>query len=651
MSLNHRQYRWLGIILVILGACIVLVWGIRIYTAVAVLKSNLQFIRESLTVDNPLTIDPDFVTSMITSSRVNVLSLKRDTAFLIKFTPWLSWLPKVGPLLGELPDLLTFADLGTQTATQLWNYAQPTLVNIQQTGIEISVLTDLITAMSPAIDSLQDAAQHLVAVYHEIDPEVIPWRYQDMFRQVGPVLSLYDSGLVIIDDIPQLIGVGEPSTFLVLALNEDELRAGGGFISGVGELVLRDGKIGSMEFRDSYQADDYSLPYPDSPLPFQQFMAIDLWVFRDSNWSPDFPTSARQALSVYRSGTQITPTGVIALDQYAAEKIIDVVGPLHIPGSDTVVTGETLVEYMRNAWAPNNAKFQMGTGIDRKSFLGDITKATLKRVESGAVDWTSLLNTGIQLIEQRHIQIFIDNVDVAEFLHEQKWDSRIVFPSQDMFLFVDANVGYNKVSTRIERTLTYTVDLTQSPPIAEITLRMHHRSQNPTDCTPEVLVYPNYAQSMERCYWSYLRFFVPEGAQLLDATEHPIDASKVLTGQTWSGKVKISLAEEGGAVVFEQALLLPTASTTEIRLKYNLPDHVIQILDENMLVYKLVLQKQAGLRTISTQVILRVPQNALISMVHPESQNNEPGVFVYNVNLQQNTEFELRYSVPVKEGP
>ncbi|TFG67676.1 MAG: hypothetical protein E4H27_08720 [Anaerolineales bacterium] len=347
----------------------------------------------------------------------------------------------------------------------------------------------------------------------------------------------------------------------------------------------------------------------------------------------------------------MTPTGVIALDQYAARKIIDVVGSLRIPGSATLITGDTLVDYMRNAWAPDNAKYQMSQGLDRKSFLGDITKATLKRVESGGVDWTQLINTVIHLVEQRHIQMYIDNVDVAEFLKSQKIDSTIVFPPQDMLLFVDANVGYNKVSMRIERSLTYTVDLTKSPPVAELTLHMKHLSQNVTDCSPEVRYYPTYEQSMERCYWSYLRFYVPEGAQLLGATEYPIEAQKVLTGLSWPGIVKISQAEEGSATVFEQALLLPTASTTDITLRYNLPDSIIQVLDGNLMDYKLILQKQAGLRNIPTQVILRVPQNALISKVLPDADDSEDGVLVFNIDLQKNTEIELRFTALMKEGP
>ena len=90
---------------------------------------------------------------------------------------------------------------------------------------------------------------------------------------------------------PQLLGMDRPRTYLVLALNEDELRPGGGFITGVGEIRVQAGKVITMTFRDSYAVDDFTQPYPDPPEPMRRYMGLDLLVLRDSNWSPDFPTA------------------------------------------------------------------------------------------------------------------------------------------------------------------------------------------------------------------------------------------------------------------------------------------------------------------------------------------------------------------------
>ncbi|MDF1515154.1 MAG: DUF4012 domain-containing protein, partial [Anaerolineae bacterium] len=520
MQINSKFYRRLGIALMVIGMFGVIFWGFRMLSTVNRLRSDLDRAKSLMDIDNPLSIKPDEISSIVMSSLENIIRLRRDISLFARMGSYLAWVPKYGPLLSEASDLLRLADVATETMVDLWVIAQPVYVDAQEQGIQIDLLLGLLDAITADLGDLHTQALHLYSAYQAVKLDAIPWRYRALFEQVGPLLKIYAHGLPVVDDVADLIGLEQPDTYLVLALNEDELRPGGGFISGVGELKLRNGRISSMEFHDSYQADDYSLPYPDAPAPLQQFMAIELWVFRDSNWSPDFPTTAQQAIALYRPSEPVTPSGVIALDQYAASHIVDVVGPLHIPDSDSLVTGETLVEYIRNAWAPNSEEFNMGWWLEHKSFMGDITRATLDRVESGAVDWTRLFQTAVSLVEQRHIQLYIDNADVAQFLDHLDWSSQLAFPGQDSFLFAEANLGYNKVSMNIQHQLRYDVDLSQTPPVASASLTLQHLSENDTDCIPEVKYYPDYLQSMERCYWTYLRFFVPEGAQLLEASEH-----------------------------------------------------------------------------------------------------------------------------------
>jgi hypothetical protein len=641
-----------GLILIILGACFILAWGISIMMTLGALKTNLEDVQTLMEVDNPLSIDPECISILMNSTRENVIKLRRKTALVAKYSPVFAWAPNVGPFLQSLPDLLDLADLGTQTAYDLWTIAKPTFVMAKAHGVSFVEIETLIDAILDAdYPMLVRDAYRLLQLYDSVDASAIPWRYRALFIQLGDGLSLYAYGLQLVDDVPSIIGLDEPVTYLVLALNEDELRGGGGFITGVGEFVIRNGEIASMQFTDSYFADDFSLPYPDAPAPFSQFMNIDLWVFRDSNWSPDFPTSARQAIALYRPPESVTPAGVVAINQYAAASIIDVVGPLRIPGDPTMVTSETLVEYMRNAWSPENFDNTYEWGQQRKSFLGDLTKAALQKIESGSVDWTNLLRVTVQLIEQRHIQIYMENEDTEVFLEAENWASTLYLPSYDFFTFVESNVGYNKASTRIERILTYAVDLTQTPITAELTLSLRHRSQLKVSCTPGANVFPTYEQSMDRCYWASYRFYVPEGTQLLTASEHPIPANQVLTGQSWPGVTTVESAPEGGATVFEQAILLPTASTVAIYFKYSLPENTVQEQEDGTLIYSLGLQKQAGLRTIPTTIKLHVPHNAIISSMHPEAQQVEPGVLIYELSLIQNMRIELQYSIPGKEEP
>ena len=97
-------------------------------------------------------------------------------------------------------------------------------------------------------------------------------------------------------------------------------------------LTIDAGKIISLTVEDSYAVDDFTTPYPDPPAPLRDYMGIDLWVFRDSNWSPDFPVAARQAISLYTQTRGGHIDGVIAMNQKVVEALVDGFGPLTIDG-------------------------------------------------------------------------------------------------------------------------------------------------------------------------------------------------------------------------------------------------------------------------------------------------------------------------------
>src|SRR5690606_12016020 len=112
---------------------------------------------------------------------------------------------------------------------------------------------------------------------------------------------------------PDLLGVGNTRTYLILAQNNQELRATGGFLTAVGRVTVADGRIVEIDFVDSYDASisrtDLSLPRAHQPV--QQYMVIEIMLLRDANWSPDFHTTANIARTIYSQQTGRTIDGVI----------------------------------------------------------------------------------------------------------------------------------------------------------------------------------------------------------------------------------------------------------------------------------------------------------------------------------------------------
>jgi hypothetical protein len=97
---------------------------------------------------------------------------------------------------------------------------------------------------------------------------------------------------------PDFLGFNGPRTYLILAQNNAELLSTGGLVSVFGTVRLDHGSVEDMQFHDAVQfGEDWMArtgDYVEPPAPLKQYLLKDTsWNMTVSNWSPDFPTSAR----------------------------------------------------------------------------------------------------------------------------------------------------------------------------------------------------------------------------------------------------------------------------------------------------------------------------------------------------------------------
>jgi len=632
VSVIAQHKRKIAIGLAALGALLLVVWGVQSAIAVGSLLHSLKTAQAWLD-DNPLKTDVATLGALLRQTRRNVVVLRRNVGWLAGAGRAFRWLPQVGPLAGDAPALLTLADGLTEAGVIVWDAAEPALAAYQAGESVLEMAPDVFTRLAPGLPRAQSAVARARDAYARLDVRAMPDRLQKPLAQLGALLPLLDDGLALADAAPALFGLDAPRTYLLVLLNEGELRPGGGFITAAGEVQVAGGKIASMTFADSYAADDFKQPYPLAPEPMRQFMGIELLVFRDSNWSPDFPTAARQAIELYRPRRSVTVDGVIAADQIAVQGLVSALGPLTLPGADEPVTGATLFDYLYKAWAPADGQLDGDWWRQRKSFMEPFAEAVMARIASGDVDWLALARAGQHLISEKHIQMYFVDANVQAVLAARGWDGSLRAPEGDYALVVEANLGYSKASAKLDRAFTYDVDLTQLPPRATMTLAYTHTSQIDIACIPEARYDPEYTQMMDRCYWGYLRLYAPPGAQLVDASRHPIAAEFVASKQPWDGMARVSTASEGPYAVFEQAILMPTASRAVVSFTYTLPDTVVQRHPDGTFTYRLVWQKQAGLRGVPARVILHMPQNAVLCASQAIPGAYQAGTLSYAINL------------------
>ena len=103
--------------------------------------------------------------------------------------------------------------------------------------------------------------------------------------------------------------------------------------------------------------------------------------------------------------------------------------------------------------------------------------------------------------------------------------------------------------------------------------------------------------------------------------------------------------------VLSQAFLLPTASQATIRFDYQQPGTVINRENQGESVYQLVLQKQAGVPTLSAEVVLRTPENAIVSHMQPDTCSFD-GVRIFcPVDVNRDRVITIRFQTPEEAQP
>ena len=653
MSVDRSILRCVGFVLFAIGAVFALIWTFRVVRAGQSLFAHVKQMQ-SMADQGVGAMDPNALGDVLIGLRRDVVALKRQVGWLAPIGSLFRWMPSVGPILDQAPALLSLADGGTQMAVLFWEDLAPALSS--SSTLELPLIREALTRFANHLPAKQRAAEQILHAYNQIDCAAFPDSYEGPCERVAPWVALLPPIVQRLDALPDLAGFEDPQIYLLVALNEDELRPGGGFISGVGEIWIVKGKIASLEFRDSYSVDDFSEPYPTPPWPLETFMGLDLWVFRDSNWSPDFPTAVEEALPLYRTGLQQDIDGVIAADQASVQALVGAIGPLAVPNADKPVDADNVIAYMHEAWAPEDDNLNREWWRQRKTFMGDLATAMMNKLQGGDIDWVVLAETGLDLVESKDLQVTTTNADINEFLAGQQWDGGLYHDSAgDYLMVVEANLGFNKASQKIERDLRYEVDLSTSPVQVALYLTYAHSSQVDIDCVPEFRYDLDYVTMMDRCYWAFVRALVPAGADLIQVSEHPIAADHLITGEAWSGQARISemTASSGERfTVFSQAFLLPTASETTLHFVYQLPEGAVYREQSGSYTYRLKIQKQPGVSAFPARVILRTPENAIVSHIQPDDcLVNHTEQVICRLDISRDQIIELRYKIPEEAQP
>jgi len=624
----------------------------RLWTAASALQADLVAL-ESLPAEGAQAPDIEQAVALLHTTRADLETLQAAARPFLWLAPYLGWLPRYGPDIRAAPVLLGIALDLTTAGEDVVEPLVPLLDRAagQEASGETGLLeeaTATLAAARPQLSVALSAIQEARAARERLEMGGLSPRVEGWVERLDRALPLLEQGVKGALLLPELLGAEGPRTYLVLVQNEDELRPTGGFISGVARVTVERGEILELQFDDSYAVDDLSRPYPEPPAPLREYMLTDLWLFRDSNWSPDFPTSAQTAIALYAIGRNVDADGVIALDQQAIRLLVEALAPLQVEGYAEPVTGENVIQMARRAWEPGE-EVSGDWWVHRKDFMAALLDAAVRRVEGGLDQGglVRLAGAALQALREKDLLLYVEDGEAAALLAELGWDGALIRSPGDYLMVVDTNMGFNKVNALIEESLEYVVDLTDpAHPRATLTIRHRHpleREEIP--CRQEPRYDPTYEQMMERCYWDYLRVYVPPRARLVGATPHPVPGQELLRGRPSAGEVAVGPGEDGREV-WATFLLLRPGTVLETRFEYLLPAGVLQSRGGDVYEYTLSVQKQPGTRAIPLRVLVLLPARALLEASDPEPATLTPAGPEYTWTLRMDRRLEVTFRLP-----
>lgn len=391
---------------------------------------------------------------------------------------------------------------------------------------------------------------------------------------------------------PSMLGADRPVAYLVAYQDANELRATGGFIGSASVITLRRG-VASQVFESTGIADNLSVPPPE-PVAF--YNGEPGWLFRDSNWSPDFPTTAALERFFYKLDFHRDVPNVVDLTSQAASDILSATGPIYVPEYKRWVNGANvapLADYYAH-YAPNGG-IDLPQNIRGKQFIGIVAGHFLRRLTSlspGA--WVRLGQAVASAVA--HGDLLVNFRDpTRQSLIQGAGASYTVAPGTGDYLYlVDTNLSYNKINPFVHLQTSYDVRIRPDRWLdAHLIIRVQNVPAPPAIARFGIGPGAGSLGGTDD-YATFLRLYTPPGAALINQTGWT---------QPWTP------GPAYGGTMFSGYLLVPHGTTRTVRLHYIVPPNVFRAAGGHR--YTLLVPHQPG--SHPDRVLVRVEHDGAAS--------------------------------------
>ncbi len=527
-------------------------------------------------------------------------------------------------------------------------------------GIEVLVnekdLDKKIDLFSLALDNASVSANQLNYLINKIDFNSLPNEYkeefvlmQDKIDDLNQILQDFDN---LIKKAKIFLGFKYDRRYLLIFQNNAELRATGGFIGSYAIVDFRKGKIVNIEIPTGggYDTEAGMREAIISPEPLH--LINPRWYFWDSNWWPDWPTSARQIMKFYEKSGGSTVDGVISLTPTVFEEVLKITGPIDMREGYGIIFDsdnfwletQRIVEYQKyKKCATTTESFTAECKKEKpKKIIKDLFNKVLKILpqklnnKENLLDLIKILNKNLN---EKQILVYFNNEDLQQIIKQYNWEAEIKDFPYDYLMVVDTNIGGGKSDRKVYREINHLATIESDGSIIDtLTIKINHNARKGEEFV-----------GVRNVDW--LRVYVPKGSILISASgfnpppkklfEEPGESWKyddfILTHEKLAKRHQLSgtlIYSEFNKTVFANWVQTDPEQSSIIRLKYKLPFKIKTKSDNNSLwdkilsnfnkelpdnsFYALLIQKQPGTKNYFLNAQISFPTKWNIQWCYPE---------------------------------
>lgn len=301
-------------------------------------------------------------------------------------------------------------------------------------GADVTLLTAARPQLMSAAHAIRASADRLNSISTDNLLPQIAEPLLESRQQLDNLRVGTDAAADVSTIAPEMLGLNGPRRYLLLVQNNAEVRATGGIPGALAILTVEKGKI-SLDSQSSAGRLGTFLP-PLAVDPDQEAIySSRLGKFmQDVNLTPDFPTAATTAQSMWEKRTGQHTDGVVSIDPVALSYILDATGPVQLGEPEDKVSsdGELPRELSgKNVVATvlSDVYAEIDDTAQQDAYFANVAKEIFGALSSNTGDPKDLVNGISRAANERRILLWSAEPDIQSLIKKYAVSGSISGPS------------------------------------------------------------------------------------------------------------------------------------------------------------------------------------------------------------------------------